>query len=586
MQNFYKDNSDILFYTEHYIDWCKLVPLKEQNFKEARHYQETKDSRYEFAPSSTDEALDMYHSVWEQCGELTAKEIWPIAQDLDKKGLRFENGKVHYPEEMLSVVQLFSDAGLMGFPISREYGGISLPISAQGIYAEILARADAALSIAIGASGMAAIVDKYGSAELKEKYLPRICKGEMFAAMALTEPNYGSDLSSVQTRATKRGDTNDFELSGTKRFITHGCGIGDKPSAVLTLARSSGKGAKGLSFFLSESSDIEIGGIEKKLGLSVSATCELIFDKTHGVLIGEEGKGLVKYALALMNGARLFVAFQAVGLLESSYREAVKYASERSQFGKPINQLPAVMRILDEVECMLQGSRALMYFSASIVDEYDSRVSLLESSGLDDRAIRTTPEIRNLDKLTRLLTPLSKYFCSEYANQGTYKAAQVFGGSGFIEDFPIAKLYRDARIMTIYEGTSQLQVVAAIGGIVEGHKPDGFLHVHVMERIGLLSDVKLREEFTGFMQDLQDLVSIYKDLSDKTRYSVEIVDYFGLFYISLLLALQFDFCKQNDLDFVSTKERVFTNFYLLATKQMAGIKSLMNTLQKQVVQAV
>ena len=584
MSNFYKDNADILFYTDYYIDWGTLVPLKERDFSDARCYSETGDTRYEFAPSSTVEALELYHSVWEQCGELTAKEVWPISQYLDRCGLEFKNGKVYYPTEMLSVIRLFSDAGLMGFPISREYGGISLPIVAQGVYAEILSRGDAALSIAIGASGMAAIVDKYGSVVLKEKYLPRICRGEMFAAMALTEPNYGSDLSRVQTSAIKSRGSVFFELSGTKRFITHGCGIGDKPSVVLTLARSSGKGAKGLSFFLSESSDIEVGGIEKKLGLSVSATCELIFDKTPGVLIGEEGKGLVKYALALMNGARLFVAFQSVGLLESSYREAVKYASERTQFGKPINQLSAVKRILDEVECMLQGARALMYASSVIVDEYDSRVSSFEFSGVAERSIRTRPEIRHLDKLCRLLTPLSKYFCSEYANQGTYKSAQVFGGSGFIEDFPIAKLYRDARIMTIYEGTSQLQVVAAIGGIVEGHKSGGFLNVHVMERIGLLSDVKLQQEFTGFMGDLHDLVSIYKDLSDKARYSVEIVDFFGLFYISLLLALQVDFCKKNKLDFVNTKKRVFTNFYLLATKQMAGIKNLMTNLQKQTTQ--
>ncbi len=582
MSNFYHDNEDIQFYTKHFIGWNTIIPRWEKDFRDAKHYQTTQDEKYQMAPSNIEEALEIYEAVWEQVGKLSGEEIAGISQTLDRKGLKLQEGKVIFPEELQRIFDLFSQSGLFGVWMGRKYNGTPMPRIAQAFFIEIITRADVSLGITFSMTSMGAVLEKFASESIKEEYVKKMAVGDMSSAMALTEPNYGSDLSNVQTKATKveGGGEGVFEITGTKRFITQACGLLDKPAALVVLARSEGlgKGAKGLSFFLVESGDVEIAGLENKIGLHASPTCEVVFDKSKALLIGEEGKGLVEYAMELMNAARLFVTYQAVGILEASYREAKKYASERQQFGKPIQDLPPVGRLLREVEATLHASRALAIESSIRVSEYQDEVAIEEETGKSIREIKRMPKIKRLEKLARLFTPVSKYFCSEAANSGTYKAAQVFGGSGFIEDYKIAQLYRDVRITTIYEGTSQLQVLGAIGGIVEGIKEGGFLCEYVNEKIQILNNNKIKARFAEHLKEIQDLVVLYKQLNDKTMYSQEVVDYFAYVYLSLLLAIQVDFCMDKKLSILATKQRAFDCFYTESLANMEAIKSKINNI--------
>lgn len=569
--NYYDMNKDLQFTLEHFVDWATIVPLKEENFADAAEYKKTGDKHLEFAPSSTEEALENYKAIWQQSGELAGMEIAAAARAMEKHGLKFHNGKVTFPPDTLRLVDLFVQSGLLGYSMGRHYGGLNMNLTASSVVLEMVSQADSAFGITLGCFNLAEVIERFGSKEMTAQWVPKMAAGEVTGAMALTEPNYGSDLSRVMTRATK-GDDGIWRLNGTKRFITHGCGVGDRPSVILTLARSGGPGAKGLSFFLVHSSEVQVARIEEKLGLHTSPTCEIVFENSKAELIGKEGLGLVRYAMEMMNGARMGIAVQSLGIAQAAHNEAKKYASERVQFGGTIDKLPAVKRILDDNEALVQGMRALVYRSCEIVDHYDGLSNKLLKETGDERAVRKNEEVVRLDKLAKLLTPTAKLFCSEEANFVAYHSLQVFGGSGYTEEYDIAKIYRDARICTIYEGTTQLQAVAAIGGIVEGLREGGFLLDHLRTEIGKLSDDKQKSAFTADVEQLVKLVPLYKERPEKEAVSIDMVAAFARVYTSILLAQQWQIARQKNLaDIAEIKAKVVQHFHAMSRRYLAGL---------------
>jgi alkylation response protein AidB-like acyl-CoA dehydrogenase len=569
--NYYETNGDLMFNVDHFIDWATIVPLKEEGFKDAAEYKKTGNKHLEFAPSSTEEALEGYKAVWQQTGELAGIEIAGAAAAMDKQGLKFNNGKVTFPTEMVRLVDLFTQSGLLGYAMGRHHGGLGMNLSAASIVMELVSRADAAFGIALGCYNLAEVIERFGGEKMTDEWVPKMAAGEVTGAMALTEPNYGSDLSRVMTRAVK-GDDGVWRLTGTKRFITHGCGMGDKPSVILTLARSGGAGAKGLSFFLVHSNDIQVARIEEKMGLHISPTCEIVFENSKAELIGEEGLGLVRYAMGMMNGARMGIAVQSLAIAQAAQVEGIKYASERVQFGATIDQLPAVKRIIEDNEALVQGMRALTYRACEVVDHYDGlSAKLLRETG-DERAVRKNEDVIRLDKLAKLLTPTAKLFCSEEANFVAYHSLQIFGGSGYTEEYDIAKIYRDARICTIYEGTTQLQAVAAIGGIVEGLREGGFLMTHLRGEIGKLSDSKTAAALTADVEALAKLVPQYKERAGKEAVSIDMVSAFSRIYVSILLAQQLQIATQKGLsEIAASKAKVFPHFHTMSRRYLAGL---------------
>ncbi|GAB4436124.1 MAG: acyl-CoA dehydrogenase family protein [Turneriella sp.] len=569
--NYYENNKDLQFTVDHFIDWATIIPLKEEGFADAAEYKKTGDKHLEFAPASTEEALEGYKAVWQQSGELAGIEIAGAARSMEKHGLKFHNGKVTFPPETLRLVDLFAQSGLLGYSMGRHYGGLNMNLTASSVVLEMVSRADAAFGITLGCFNLAEVIERYGSKEMTAEWVPKMAAGEVTGAMALTEPNYGSDLSRVMTRAVK-GEDGIWRLTGTKRFITHGCGVGDRPAVILTLARSGGAGAKGLSFFLVHSSQIQVARIEEKLGLHTSPTCEIVFENSKAELIGEEGLGLVRYAMGMMNGARMGIAVQSLGIAQAAHNEGKKYASERVQFGDTIDKLPAVKRILDDNEALVQGMRALVYRACEIVDHYDGLSNKLLKETGDERAVRKNEDVVRLDKLAKLLTPTAKLFCSEEANFVAYHSLQIFGGSGYTEEYDIAKIYRDARICTIYEGTTQLQAVAAIGGIVEGLREGGFLLAHLRAEIGKLTEAKIKDELSADVEQLVKFVPQYKDRNEKEALSIDMVAAFARVYTSILLAQQLQIAKQKGLtDIVETKAKVFPHFHAMSRRYLAGL---------------
>jgi len=332
---------------------------------------------------------------------------------------------------------------------------------------EILSRGDASLMNIFGLQGIAETISAFASEEIKEKYLYDFAAGKVTGAMVLTEPDAGSDLQSVKLRAFADEDGNWF-LHGVKRFITNGCG-----DVLLVLARSEPDraGGLGLSLFVCDRGPtVHIRRLEDKLGIHGSPTCEIFFDNTPCQIIGERRRGLAPYVASLMNGARIGIAAQSVGIAEAAFRVARDYAATRYQFGVPIEKLPAVRDMLMDMKIGIEAGRALLYESSRIVDMQFGYEKHLKSNPPEDKA--EAKELRNESKKYKryagMLTPMSKYYCSEMCNRVAYDSIQVLGGSGYMRDYACERHARDARITTIYEGTSQLQIVAAVRGVCSG----------------------------------------------------------------------------------------------------------------------
>jgi hypothetical protein len=425
-------------------------------------------SEFDHVPADAEEAIQNYEMVLESLGELCAEFIAPRAEDVDREGnLLNEDGTVTRAKGIAEAIEKLGQAEVMGFTLPHRFGGLNFPNIVYSMAIEILSRADAALMNIFGLQGIAETINAFASEEIKQKYLHDFSAGKVTGAMVLTEPDAGSDLQSVKLRAFQDAAGNWF-LHGVKRFITNGCG-----EVLLVLARSEPdrSGGLGLSLFVCEPGPtVHIRRLEDKLGIHGSPTCEIFFDNTPCEIIGERQRGLVTYVMSLMNGARIGIAGQSMGIAEAAYRIARDYASTRKQFAVAIEKLPAVRDMLIDMKIAIEAGRALLYETSRVVDLEIGYAKRLEKNPPEDKAEvkQLKNESRKYRRYAAMLTPMSKYYCSEMCNSVTYDSIQVLGGSGYMRDYACERLARDARITTIYEGTSQLQVVAAVRGVASG----------------------------------------------------------------------------------------------------------------------
>ena len=453
MANYYTDHPEIEFHLNHPL-MKRVVDLKERNYAE-------KD-QFEDAPVNYEDAIENYKRLLDITGDVAANIIEPNSEDVDLEGPHLENGRMIYASKTFENLDATRKAGLWGLSMPRRYGGLNLPNAIFSMASEIIAAADAGFQNIWSLQSCIDTLYEFGSEEQCQKYIPRICAGETMS-MDLTEPDAGSDLQRVMLKATQDEDGT-WRLNGVKRFITNG-----DSDIHLVLARSEEgtKDGRGLSMFIYDKRDggVTVRHIEHKLGIHGSPTCELVYKNAKAELCGNTRLGLIKYVMALMNGARLGIAAQSVGVEQEAYNEGLAYAKERAQFGEKIINFPAVYDMLSRMKAKLDAGRSLLYCCARYVDIYKA----LEDIARDTKL---TPEERQeMKKYTRLadaFTPLAKGMNSEYANQNAYDAISIHGGSGFIMEYKCQRLFRDARIFSIYEGTTQLQVVAAIRYITNG----------------------------------------------------------------------------------------------------------------------
>ncbi len=454
MANFYTDNKALQYHLNHPL-MKRIVALKERNFVDCE--------KYDYAPIDFEDAMDSYRKVLEIAGELAAEVIAPNAESVDAEGPHVIDGHVKYAEGTQKNLDAINQAGMMGISLPRRYNGLNFSIVPYIMANDIVSRADAAFENVWGLQDCAETIYEFADEDQKQRFLTRVSAGETMA-MDLTEPDAGSDLQAVMLKATYNEADGTWRLNGVKRFITNG-----DAHIALVLARSEEgtKDGRGLSMFIYDRNDggVIVRRIEHKLGIKGSPTCELVFKNAKAELVGSRKLGLIKYVMALMNCARLGIASQSVGISEAAYREAVAYANDRKQFGKAIIEFPAVAEMIANIKAKLDASRALLYETARFVDMTKILEDIARERTLtpDERA-----EMKHYSRLATAYTPLTKGMGSEFCNQNAYDCIQVHGGSGFMKDYACERIYRDARITSIYEGTTQLQVVAAIGNVTKG----------------------------------------------------------------------------------------------------------------------
>ncbi len=453
MANYYTDNPDLKHHLHHPM-MRKIVELKERNFSEAE--------KYDYAPLDFEDAMDNYERVLEIVGDLCGGIISENAESVDHEGPTVKDGRVTYAAGTQANLEACRKAGLMGMAMPRRLGGLNFPITPYIMAADIVSRADTGFENLWGLQDCAETLYEFGDDDQRERYIPRVCQGETMS-MDLTEPDAGSDLQSVMLKATKKEDGS-WVLNGVKRFITNG-----DSDIHLVLARSEEgtRDGRGLSMFIYDKRNggVNVRRIENKMGIKGSPTCELTYKNAPAELVGETRMGLIKYVMALMNGARLGIAAQAVGVSEIAYREALAYALDRKQFGKAIIGFPAVSEMLSIMKAKLDASRSLLYETARYVDMYKLYEDIARERSLD---MEERKLMKAYKKIADALTPLAKGLSSEFCNQNAYDCIQIHGGSGFMKDYACERVYRDARITSIYEGTTQLQVVAAIRHVLSG----------------------------------------------------------------------------------------------------------------------
>ncbi|MFW6226933.1 MAG: acyl-CoA dehydrogenase family protein [Bacteroidota bacterium] len=524
MANFYTDNPDLKFHLTHPL-MKKIVSLKERNFAD-------KD-KFDYAPVDFEDAMDSYDRVLEIVGDICANIIAPNAESVDAEGPEVVDNHVVYAKGTEENLDALVKAGLMGITLPRKYDGLNFPIVPYIMAADIVSRADAGFVNIWGLQDCAETINEFASEEQKEKYLPRISHGET-AAMDLTEPDAGSDLQAVQLKATYNEKEDKWYLNGVKRFITNGDG---HISLVLARSEEGTTDGRGLSMFIYDrnSDAVKVRRIEHKLGIIGSPTCELVFKDAPAELVGSRKLGLIKYVMALMNSARLGIAAQSVGISEAAYREALAYAEEREQFGKAIIKFPAAYEMLSLMKAKLDASRSLLYETGRFVDIYKSYQHIADEGNLekDERQ-----ELKTYQRLADIFTPLAKGISSEFCNQNAYDALQIHGGSGFMKDYPVERIYRDARITSIYEGTTQLQVVAAIRGVTTG----GYL-----KQIREYENTEIKPELHNYRRILISMTEEYEEAVNKViqindteftdfhaRRMVEMAAYIIMGYLMLL----------------------------------------------------
>jgi len=512
-ENSFLDNLDLQFRLEQ-IDLQEVVEIKEKGYSYV--------DEYPAAPRNYADAKDNYRLLLEVLGDICARVVAPRAAEADEEGAHFLNGQVEYAAATQDAIDALKQAELMGAMLPWKYGGMNLPESIYQMMVELISRAEAGLMTIFGLQEIAASINEFGSDEMKARVLPRFSRGEVAGAMVLTEPDAGSDLGAVQTRATLDEATGKWTLHGVKRFITNGCA-----DIHLVLARSEAgsSDARGLSLFLIERDEtMTIRRIENKLGIHTSPTCEIQYNHTPAELVGKRRYGLMRYAMALMNGARLAVGAQALGIAEAAYREAYRYAQERRQFNRSIGDLPAVSRLLLSMRGEIEATRALLSMTGSWVDRLKAYEHLLsETAAPDPENAGAGPAIREKQKqaanLAESLTPLTKYYATEMGNRVCYLAMQIHGGVGYMREFNVERHVRDVRVTNIYEGTSQLQVVAAMSKLL-GHSLDPLLDEW--------SAIDYGPELASLKAQLVEVTGLFKRATDSLKVKErDIIDYFA-----------------------------------------------------------
>ncbi len=541
MANFYTDNPDLKHHLTHPL-MEKIVALKERNYTDAE--------KFDYAPLNYEDAQDSYDKVLEIVGEICGDIIAPNAEDVDHQGPRVENGRVIYADKTKENLDACRKAGLMGMAMPRRFGGLNFPITPYIMAADIVSRADTGFENLWGLQDCAETIYEFADEAQKEKFITRVCQGETMS-MDLTEPDAGSDLQSVMLKATEQPDGT-WLLNGVKRFITNG-----DSDIHLVLARSEAgtKDGRGLSMFIYDKRDggVNVRRIENKMGIKGSPTCELTYKNAKAVLCGSRRLGLIKYVMALMNGARLGIAAQSVGVSELAYREALAYARDRKQFGKAIIEFPAVYEMLSVMKAKLDASRSLLYACARYVDIYKIYDDLAKERSLtpDERK-----ESKRYSRLADALTPLAKGMGSEYCNQNAYDCIQIHGGSGFMKDYACERIYRDARITSIYEGTTQLQVVAAIRHVTTGTYLNLINEYNAEEYKPELQAIKTRlEAMTERYAKAVEAVTAVDDSAYGDFMARRLVEMAGVIVMSYLL-LQ----DANRNDSFKRSLEVYTNF--------------------------
>jgi alkylation response protein AidB-like acyl-CoA dehydrogenase len=512
--NFFLDNEDIQFLFKH-IDLAELARVQEDNFARV----DNGDADY--VPENAADAVDNYRRLLEIVGEVSGDMIAPNAEQIDNEGNTLnDDGTVTLHPLVAENLKRLTQSDTMGFILPRRYGGLNCPTLVYTMATEMISRADTSLMNFFGLQGIAETIHAFANDEIKDMSLPRFARGEVTGAMVLTEPDAGSDLQAVRLRAYQDEQGNWF-LDGVKRFITNGCG-----EILLVLARSEPEisDGRGLSLFYTERSEkVKVRHLEHKLGIHGSPTCELVFDHTPALLVGERQRGLITYVMALMNGARLGIAAQSLGVAEAAYRLARTYAHTRQQFGGPIERLPAVAELVTDMKIRIEAARALTYETARICDHENNNYRVLESGLAADKDDEKNRKqlARSYKRLNGMLTPMSKYYCSEMCNKVTYDAIQVLGGSGYMKDYAAERYARDARITTIYEGTSQLQVVAAVRGVSSGAF-DAWVEPHEKKHYDdpLLEELKqklieAKQQIVAALQFVKSKSTSYLDLSGR-----------------------------------------------------------------------
>ena len=461
MANFYQDNPDIAEIIDA-LDLREVAALLENDFAFAKEY--------DFAPENAEDAIDNYKRALDICGKIAGERIEPTAEATDRVGNILEDdGTVTYTPGIKLAIELYGKSGLMGATLPYYLGGLNMPCTILTAMNDIVSRADCSLMNMFGLQGIAETINAFASEDIKREYVPRLATGELTGAMVLTEPDAGSDLQSVKTVAYQN-EQGEWFVSGVKRFITNGCG-----DVLLVLARTEPgtTNGSGLSCLLVEKCpQVKVRRIEHKLGINGSPTCELVFKDAPAKLIGQRRRGLITYVMALMNGARVGISAQGTGVGEAAYRAAREYAASRKQFGVTIDTFPALRELIANSAVDLQASRVLAYFSSKSVDLEAGLTKKFESLKGTPEAMAVRNRMKKYAAFNKMLTPMAKYYASEMAMRVSNNAVSVLGGSGYMKDYPVERYFRDARICSIYEGTSQLQVVAAIAGVEGGLVPE------------------------------------------------------------------------------------------------------------------
>ncbi|MBR5726262.1 MAG: acyl-CoA dehydrogenase family protein [Muribaculaceae bacterium] len=521
MANFYTDNKALQYHLRHPL-MKQIVALRERDYSQSE--------KFDYAPLDFEDAMDSYQRVLDIIGELCGDIIAANAKDVDLEGPHHENGRVRYAKGTEANLKALNQAGLMGITLPRQYGGLNMSLIPYIMAADMVSRADAGFVNVWGLQDCAETINEFASEDQKQRFLPRTCQGETLA-MDLTEPDAGSDLQSVMLKATQDEDGT-WRLNGVKRFITNGDG---DISLVLARSEEGTRDGRGLSMFIYDKRDggMTVRRIEDKMGIHGSPTCELVFKNAKAELCGDRKLGLIKYVMSLMNGARLGIAAQSTGVSEAAYQEALAYARSREQFGKPIINFPAVSEMIANIKAKLDASRTLLYECTRFVDMYKSLDAISRERTLEPEERKT---MKAYNRLADAFTPLAKGMTSEFCNQNAYDCVQIHGGSGFMRDYACERIYRDARITSIYEGTTQLQVVAAIRHVTTGTYLNQIKEYAAREYSEAVAPMKAKlEAMTALYEDTFAKVQAAEDPEYITFHARRLVEMLGHIIMGYLL---------------------------------------------------